>query len=266
MPNVIIDFAAKHESSPFSMSIEHPAGVTLPIDGQSDASLITPEVRGEIRSGGYGSDLLRQLPAAVKPDDRVLLIGAGLGIVSTLIARIEGVERVIAAEPNAALIDYLDRVHNINGVSGVETINAVLAVGMKGRIQYCVQRDLRTVSLMPHDQSRQQAMTVPFMDLNLILAEERISLIICDTPTAPTQLLAQAELGLVDRILLNCGNDVAACRERDRVCTQLAAHGFYAERSQAPLLFRRSAARRGGSTRISTPANWNSAPVLVQLG
>jgi FkbM family methyltransferase len=248
------------------MPVEHPAGVTLPLDGQADASLITPDVRREICSGGYGSDLLHQLPTTVKPDDRVLVIGAGLGIVSTLVARTEGVERVIAAEPNAALTAYLDRVHNINGASEVETINAVLAVGLKGQIQYCIQRDPRTSSLMAHDQSRQQAMMVPLMDLNLILAEERISLIICDTPNAPTQLLAQADLGLVDRILLNCGNDVAQRREWDRVRTQLVARGYYAERSGAALLFRRSTARRHGSTRIVTPANWNSAPVLANLG
>jgi FkbM family methyltransferase len=261
-----IDYlAARRQSASSSMPLEHPAGVTLPFDAPTDAALIAPEIRDEICSGAYSADLVRRLPDAVIPGDRVLVIGGGLGVVSTLVARVEGVDRVIVAEPNTALFPYIDRVHYLNGVSEVETINAVLAVGKKGKIQFCPQRDPRTSLLTPHNQSRQQAMMVPFIDLNMILAEERINLIICDTPTPPAQLLAQAELGQVDRILLNYGNDVAQCWDRDGVCTQLVARGYYPEPSGTAILLRRSVAQRSGSTRVAAPANLNSAPGLANL-
>jgi FkbM family methyltransferase len=248
------------------LPLEHPAGVTLPFDVPADAALITPEIRGEIRSGAYSADLVRRLPDLVIPGDRVLVIGGGLGVVSTLVARIEGVDRVITAEPNAALYPYIDRVHGLNGVSEVETINAVLAVGKKGRIPFFAQHDPRTSSLMPDDQSRQQAMMVPVMDLNMILAEERINLIICDTPIAPAQLLAQAELGLVDRILLHLGTDAAQCWDGDGICTQLAAHGYFPEQSGNAILLRRSITWRSDFTRVATPANVNAAPGIANMG
>ncbi len=106
---------------------------------------------------------------------------------------------------------------------------------------------------------------VPIIDLNMILAEERINLIICDTPTVPAQLLAQAELGQVDRILLNFGN-TAQCWDGDGVCTQLVARGYYPEPSGTAILLRRPIARRSGSTWVATPANLNSAPGLANLG
>ncbi len=242
MPDEIVDLAAKWQSST-AEPLLHPAGVTLPFDGPSDAALIIPEIRSEIRSGAYSADILRLLPEAVVPGDRVLVIGAGLGVVSTMVARDEGVDRVIAVEANTALIPYLNRVHALNGVTEVETVNAVLAEGKKGRVPFFGRRDLHTSSLLPHDRSWQQVMMVPFMDLNLILTEERISLIVCDIPVASARLLARAELAAVERILVDCGDESDQCWEDDGICTLLVARGYSAERSGTAVLFRRDGAQ-----------------------
>jgi FkbM family methyltransferase len=216
--------------------------VALPFDGPSDAALIIPEVRSDVRSGAYCADVLRLLPEAIVPGDRVLVIGAGLGVVSTLVARHEGVDRVIAVEANTALIPYLIRAHALNGVSEVEIVNAVLAEGKKGRVPFFARRDLRTSSLLPHDRSWQQVIMVPFMDLNLILAEERISLVISNIPVVSARLLAQAELATVERILVGCSDDPALCWEEEVLCTALTARGYATgphETGQSSVLFSR---------------------------
>jgi hypothetical protein len=102
---------------------------------------------------------------------------------------------------------------------------------------------LRTSSLLPHDRSWQQVMMVPFMNVNLILTEERISLIVCDIPVASAQFLTQAELGQVDRILFGCGDESDQCWEDDGICTLLVARGYSAERSGTAVLFRRDGAQ-----------------------
>ncbi|MFQ5566070.1 MAG: hypothetical protein ACE5EU_06890 [Paracoccaceae bacterium] len=266
MSDVIVYLAARRQHASSSTPLEHPAGVALPIDVPAGAAQITRNILGEIRSGTYGADVVRRLPDAVMPGDRVLLIGAGLGVVSTLVARADGVERVIAVEPNSALFPHIDRVHAFNGVSEIETINAMPAVGKKGKIELCTQHDPRTSLFMPHGRSWQPAQMVPFIDLNMILAEERISLIICDTPSVPAQLLTEAELAQVDRILLTCGSDVARCWDGDGACMQLVARGYTPEPSGTAILLRRSVARRSCSTGFSTPANLNFAPGLANLG
>jgi inner membrane protein len=240
MSHVIIDLAAKRSGIASQEPLLHPSGVQLPFDGPSDAALIIPEIRSEIRSGSYSADLVGLLPEAMEYGDRVLVIGAGLGVVSSLVARSEGVDRVIAIEANTALIPYLERVHKMNNVDEIETVNAVLAEGKTGRVPFFARRDLRTSSLLPHDRSWQQVMMVPFMDVNLILTEEQISLIICDIPVVSAQVLAGAELISVDRILVNCADDPAQCWEDDGICALLVTRGYLPKPVGNAVLFRRA--------------------------
>ena len=241
--SVVIDLASRRHAPASLKRISHPAGVTLPLDGPSDADLLIPEIRSEICSGAYSADLVRLLPDAVKPGDRVLVIGAGLGTVSSLIAKSDGVERVIAVEANTELMPYLKRVHALNGVPWVETINAVLGDGWKGRVPFFARHDIRTSSLLPDDCSWQHTMMVPCMDLNLILTEEQITLIVCEIPTASAQLQC-AELGSVERILVSSGDDPSERREQNEVRSLLAGQGFDAEERGAALLFGRANASR----------------------
>jgi FkbM family methyltransferase len=181
--------------------LSHPAGIILPFDRKSDADLIIPEVRSAICTGAYCASILRLLTDAVRAGDRVLVIGAGLGVVSTLVAQSRGVERVIAVEANILLVPYLERVHALNGVPWVETVNAVLGDSGKGRVPLFARRDIRYSSLLPTDQPWQQVMMVPSMDLNVILTEEQITVIVCNIPAPSAQLLGRAKLGPIERIL-----------------------------------------------------------------
>lgn len=226
MSRVVYDLSATERTLHPREPLRHPAGVKLPFDGPSDAVLIIPELRGLIRSGSYATEMIEHLPNALKPDDRVLVIGAGLGVISTLVAKSGLAERIIAVEANTLLVPYLQRVHALNGVTEIETVNAVLADGKKGRVPFFARRDLRTSSLMPHDRAWHQVMMVPFMDLNLILDEERISLIISDVPVSSARVLANARLDGVARVLTDLGGDAEGCWESNGLCASLAARGF----------------------------------------
>ncbi len=58
------------------------------------------------------------------------------------------------------------------------------------------------------------------------------------------RLLAQAELGQVDRILLGCGDESDQCWENDGIGTLLVARGYSTERSgTTAALFHRDGAQ-----------------------
>lgn len=245
--SVVIDLDSRRRAPTALTSLWHPAGVTLPMDGPGDASLIIPEVRNAVQAGDYSGDILRQLTKATRPGDRALVLGAGLGTASTLVAKSRGVKRVIAIEPNTELYPYLLRSHALNGVPWVETINAVPAIGMRGRTPFFARHDIRTSSLLPDECSWELAMMVPCMDLNLILTEERINLLVCEIPSGGAELLAEAELKSIDRILVSCGDDCFGLSENAEVRSVLAERGYAVEEAGQALMFGRAKAGREGA-------------------
>jgi len=238
----VIDLASRRRTPTSLKWLSHPAGIFLPFDRKSDADLIIPEVRNAICTGAYNASILGLLPDALRAGDRVLVIGAGLGVVSTLVAQSRGIERVIAVEANIALTPYLERVHALNDVSWVETVNAVLGDGGKGRVPFFPRRDVRYSSLLPSDKSGQQVMVVPSMDLDVILTEEQITLIVCDIPASSAQLLGRAELGSVERIVVRCGNEISESQGENEAWPELIEQGFAAETCGTAVLFERAGA------------------------
>ena len=238
----VIDLASRRRTPTSLKWLSHPAGIILPFDRKSDADLIIPEVRSAICTGAYNASILELLPDALRAGDRVLVIGAGLGVVSTLVAQSRGVERVIAVEANIALTPYLERVHALNDVSWVETVNAVLGDGGKGRVPFFPRRDIRCSSLLPSDKSWQQVMVIPSMDLDVILTEEQITLIVCDIPASSAQLLGRAELGSVERIVVRCGNETSESQGENEAWPELIEQGFAAETCGTTVLFERARA------------------------
>lgn len=241
MMTSVIDLASRRPNASVPASLLHPAGVILPLDNPGDATLLVPEVRKAISAGRYSSELIQLLPKAVQPGDRVLVIGAGLGLVSTLIAKYQRVARVLALEANVALMPYLRRVHTLNGVSWIETLNAVPALGKTERVPFFVRRDVRTSSLLPKTDAWQQVMMVPVVDLNLLVADEAISLIVCESPTASARVLAEFDPGPVQRIAIGDESSTARTREEADLVALLAQRGFVAAGAGGALLFSRDA-------------------------
>lgn len=233
-------------------SLRHPAGVSLPLSELGHAELLIPELRAEIGSGRHCADLIAALPQMLRAGERVLALGSGLGVVSTLLAKAEGVARLIVIEPNLTLAAYAEEVHELNGVPWVEVLNAVPVEGGRGQVPLFVRRDVRASSLIPEDGPWTQVMLVPRLNLDLVLTEERISGIVVESPAIPPQLLAGAQLGSVARIQFGADLLPEGTSARDELSRRLAEQGFAPERRGAALSFvRAGAARQPGNRRAA---------------
>lgn len=221
-------------------SLSHPAGVTLPIEDPGHASLLAPGVRDAIGNGTHCADVIRLLATGVRAGDRVLVLGSGLGVVSSLVAKAHGVARVIAVEPNTDLAAYIDHVHGANGVPWVEVVNGVPIAGGRGRLPVFVRHDVRDSSLCVDHRPCTQVMLVPGVNLNLMLAEERISLIVAESSAVSAQLLARAQLASVERIIFTSSHAMARSREQEELTACLAERGFAGQSFGTALRFDRA--------------------------
>ncbi len=78
---------------------------------------ISPTVRHYLFSGEYENEELVIATAALRPDDVVLELGTGLGLISAFCAKRIGSARVFTYEANPALEPHIRRTFTLNGVS-----------------------------------------------------------------------------------------------------------------------------------------------------
>ena len=197
-------------------------GVRLP----NDPAILTPPIAAAIRAGAYEVEEAREIPAIVRPGDRVLEIGAGIGFISTLLARQPEVERVIAVEANPALIPVIRQTHALNGVEGVEVLNAVLEPGGEGARAFYIRCDFWMSSLAAGPNPYDSVVEVPARDLNALLRDEAITLIVCDVEGAEAGLFERADLAGVERVYLETHDHITGLKGVRDLFGHLGAQGF----------------------------------------
>ena len=197
-------------------------GVTFPLD----PSVVTPAIRAAILSGRFEAEEASQIPRIVRPGDRVLEIGAGIGFISTLLSRQPRVSAVIAVEANPHLIDYMARVHALNGVRKVRRLNAVLTNEARRSATFYLRRDFWMGSLAAGPNPYLATVEVPTMNLDRLLREEAIDLVVCDVEGAETVLFRGADLAGVDRIFLELHDHVTGLSGVRGLFATLAGQGF----------------------------------------
>lgn len=198
------------------------AGVLIP----PDPAIITPAIRDAILSGRFEAEEAAQIPAIVRPGDRVLEIGAGIGFISTLLSRQPRVSRVVAVEANPNLINYMADLHALNRVRKVRRVNAVLTNGGGATATFYLRRDFWMGSLSAGPNPYLATVEVPTLPLDALIRDEAIDLIVCDIEGAETVLFDGADLSPVDRLWIETHDHVTGLSGVRHLFATLAAQGF----------------------------------------
>ena len=86
----------------------------------------------------------------VRQGDRVLELGAGIGFMSTHIAKARKIREINTFEANPHLIPYIQSVHEANDVNNVHVHNAILGK-RKGSVPFYVRANLLASSMDERD-------------------------------------------------------------------------------------------------------------------
>ena len=189
------------------MSIEPGRGLAFELSGvqiQAPSDVITPAIAEALTSGSYEVEEARIVSLSLKPHDRVLEIGSGLGFVTTLIARDERVASLVAFEADPRLAKRAASTLALNGCTGAEVINAVLApeASTDDTAEFYQRPDFWMSSMFETDVPYEKVVAVPVMPLNTLLRERAITCIVCDIEGGEVELLKGADLGCVDRVVV----------------------------------------------------------------
>lgn len=110
---------------------------------------------------------------------------------STLLAAIKKVQRVVSYEANPALIPYIRSVHAANDVTTVDLRNALLMPQAGPEVSFYIRRNFLASSMDGTVDPGEITDTVmiPQHGLNAVLEEEKPSVLVCDIEGAEAQLI-----------------------------------------------------------------------------
>ncbi len=202
------------------------AGVRVPLDRR----IVTPPIETALRSGGYESDETRSLPDVVRAGDRVLELGAGMGFVSTILAKRTKAAKIVAMEANPQLIPFIRRVHEMNGVDRVEILNGVASVDPApkrgAKATFYARPDFWMSSLSPEPYAYDRTYDVPVVSLDALLRRNEINMIVCDIEGGEVALLPEADLSGVDRVYVEVHDHLTGLSGVKALFDALSDKGF----------------------------------------
>lgn len=167
----------------------------------NDPGIITRRTAKLLRSKQYEQREADAVRAQVGPDDVAMELGAGIGFMSTLMARSCKAAHVHAFEANPALIPYIAKVHALNEVSDrVSVTNAVLA-GRKGKAKFYQRAHFSASSLEADPPGVASPVVaeheVPALNIRKVMGEIKPSVVVCDIEGAEAALVPLMDLSTV---------------------------------------------------------------------
>lgn len=197
-------------------------GVRIPFD----PAIITPKIERPIRNDRYEKGECALLRRVLRAGDRVLELGGGLGLLSTVAARTPGIAAVTTIEANPALIPLIRETHRLNGVTGVDLRNAVATAAPAGPVPFYIRADFWASSMEPDSRPYVQRAEVPAAPIAALVAELSPTVISCDIEGGELGLFDAVDLSGVRALILELHPKVYGEAGLARIHSVLAAHGF----------------------------------------
>ncbi|MDK3016253.1 FkbM family methyltransferase [Pseudodonghicola flavimaris] len=210
-----------------------------------DTRIINRKRRALLHSDTYELKESEAVLSQIRPDDRVIELGAGMGYMSTLMARHLKVRDIHAFEANPAMIPYIRAVHAFNGVDTVRVHNALLGE-TAGEVTFYVRGDFVASSMADNLGDKHGGViareTVPVRPVAEAFTEIRPTALVCDIEGAEQHLIPLMDLSMLRVAILELHPQVFGQDGTRRVFDAMAAAGltYFPRASQGKVVtFRR---------------------------
>ena len=181
-----------------------------------------------IRSGNYERQEASALPNIIKEGDRILELGAGIGYISSLVARDPRVLAYRAYEANPMLIPVILNTHEINSIDNVEVINGVLTDNnLNSKSKFYLREDFWASSLSEKPWAFEEIIEVPNFSFSNEVETFKPTLIICDIEGGELDLFVKGELGRTERVYMEVHQEVLGRQGMKRLFDAMSEKGFH---------------------------------------
>lgn len=189
-------------------------------------SIITPKIERPMRNNRYEGGECANLRRILRPGDRVLELGAGVGLLSTVAALIPGIESVTTIEANPDLIPLIRETHLLNGVNTVDLRNGVATAEDGPEIDFYLRPDFWASSMEPDSRAYSRKVSLRRWGLKELIAEVNPTVIVSDIEGGEMGLFDGADLSGVRAMVVEFHPKVYGEDGLARILAALAAKGL----------------------------------------
>lgn len=190
-------------------------------------AIITPKIERPLRNGRYELGERKGLQALLRPGDRVLELGAGLGLLSAVAALAPGIGAVTTVEANPGLIPLIRETHRLNGADHVDLRHGVVTAEPGPPVAFHIRPDFWGSSMDPSAGRTRTVAEVPRLTIDSLIAEVRPTVIVCDIEGGEVGLLEHADLSGVRAVVMEFHERLYGPAPRAAIAALLAAAGLH---------------------------------------
>lgn len=198
-------------------------GIKIPLS----MPILSETILKSIRSGKYEHQERRHLPRIIKPAERVLELGVGIGVIASIILKHQNTQSYLGFEANPDLMPFIREVLELNEVDG-EVRNEVLVHKSETTcVDFYKRRNFWASSLSPEPWAYDSKVAVTARVLNEVIADFKPTLIVCDIEGGELDVFRHADLRSVKRIYLEIHQKVLGRKGIMELFEILSAKNFH---------------------------------------
>ena len=172
----------------------------------------------------------------VRPEDRVLECGAGLGVVGTVVAHNCTPEKMMSFEANPHMIEVIEATYRHNGVDDrISVTHGALMAGsnLPATTEFHISRRFAYSSLDTPQQELTEKISVPVHDFETVRRAFRPTVLLMDIEGGELDFLEAANLEGIGKVVMEFHPDVYGEEGMQRCKTLLTEAGFEPVRARS---------------------------------
>ncbi|MDP2080451.1 MAG: FkbM family methyltransferase [Pseudotabrizicola sp.] len=178
----------------------------------------------------YETPEIKGLRACIRPGDRVLELGSGLGIVTALIGRACGPDGfVLSFEANPDLISDTRKFLKDHNIENVELCHAVLVphADVDETREFHISGSFASNSMLDINDGRSvRTISVPARSVLDVVVEFKPTVLMCDIEGGEAELIPALEAGGLRAVVIELHPHILSAEQIESIYTSLARYGL----------------------------------------
>lgn len=181
-------------------------GLKVPVSGPH----ISRSVWKHLWKGDYEAPEIFALQNLLKSGDSVLELGTGMGVVSSIAAKLHPDIKIEAYEANPALIEPIRSLHKMNRITNINIHNAILLPTENQTFRKFNLHEKFTESSIKEEISSIRSIDVPVQDFRTVLNKIRPDVLVCDIEGGEEELFVGVDLRGIRAVVLELHPEVVS--------------------------------------------------------